>query len=218
MYNDPNQPPQQPPYGQPQQPYYGPPQQPPYGQPQPSNDPTYISPPYGQPQQPYPYGQPQYGVPPVPGYVPQPPPKKRRTGLWIFLGILAVLVLACIGGVAVFVYNVTHNPATDVANKYYTAIQNQDYATAYSYLDASNITFDNQSLTQSLYTQAAQTVDTQKGQVTSYSITSSNVNSSNGVNTATFTVSVTRNGSPYDVHLKLQQKGSDWKIVSIDNV
>ena len=210
MYNDPNQPPQQPPYGQPQQPYYGPPQQPPYGQPQ--------QPPYGQPQQPYPYGQPQYGVPPVPGYVPQPPPKKRRTGLWIFLGILAVLVLACIGGVAVLYYIGTHNPATDVANKYYTAIQNQDYATAYSYLDASNITFNNQNLTQGLYTQAAQAVDAQKGKVTSYSITSTNVSSSNGVNTATFTISVTRNGSPYDVHLKLQQEGSNWKIVSIDNI
>src|SRR5215472_8557132 len=92
MYNDPNQPPQQPPYGQPpygqpQPPYYGQPQQPPYGPPQQS--------PYGPPQQPY--GQPQYGVPPIPGYISQQPPKKRRTGLWIFLGILAVLVLACIG-------------------------------------------------------------------------------------------------------------------------
>jgi len=54
--------------------------------------------------------------------------------------------------------------------------------------------------------------------VTSYSITSTNVNSSSGANTAVFTVSVTRNGSPYDVHLKLQQQGSDWKIVSVDNV
>jgi NTF2-like N-terminal transpeptidase domain len=205
MYNDPNQPPQQPPYGQPQPPYYGPPQQPPYGQP-----------PYGPPQQPY--GQPQYGVPPVPSYVPQQPPKKRRTGLWIFLGILAVLVLACLGVAGALYIGVTHNPATDVANKYYTAIQSQDYATAYSYLDASSITFNNQNLTQSLYTQAAQAVDAQKGKVTSYSITSSNINTSNGVNTATFTVSVTRNGSPYDVHLKLQQEGSNWKIVSIDNI
>ncbi len=213
MYNDPNQPPQQPPYGQPQPPYYGPPQQPPYGPPQ---QPPYGQPPYGQPQQPY--GQPQYGVPPVPGYVPQQPPQKRRTGLWIFLGILVVLVLACIGGALYYVgtYGGTHNPATDVANKYYTAIQNQDYATAYSYLDASSITFNNQNLTQSLYTQAAQAVDAQKGKVTSYSITSSNT--SNGANTASFTVSVTRNGSPYDVHLKLQQEGSAWKIVSVDNV
>jgi len=112
----------------------------------------------------------------------------------------------------------TPNPATDVANKYYTAIQSQDYATAYSYLDASSITFNNQSLTQSLYTQAAQAVDAQKGKVTSYSITSTNLNTSNGVNTASCTISVTRNGSPYDVHLKLQQEGNDWKIVSIDNV
>src|SRR6266567_4869646 len=205
MYNDPNQPSQQPPYGQPQPPYYGPPQQPPYGQP-----------PYGQPQQPY--GQPPYGVPPVPGYVPQQPPKKRRTGLWIFLGILVVLVLACVGVVGALYYVGTHNPATDVANKYYTAIQNRDYATAYSYLDASSITFNNQNLTQSLYIQAAQAVDAQKGKVTSYSITSSNINTSNGANSASFTVSVTRNGSPYDVHLKLQQEGSAWKIVSVDNV
>src|SRR6266700_4156884 len=139
MYNDPNQPSQQPPYGQPQPPYYGPPQQPPYGQPQ---QPPYGQPPYMPPQQPY--GQPLYGVPPVPGYVPQQPPKKRRTGLWIFLGILAVLVLACVGVVGAVYYVGTHNPATDVVNKYYTAIQNQDYATAYSYLNASCITFNNQ--------------------------------------------------------------------------
>ncbi len=161
MYNDPNQPSQQPPYGQPQPPYYGP---------------------------------------------------------RIFLGILVVLVLACIGVVGALYYVGTHNPATDVANKYYTAIQNRDYATAYSYLDASSITFNNQNLTQSLYIQAAQAVDAQKGKVTSYSITSSNINTSNGANSASFTVSVTRNGSPYDVHLKLQQEGSAWKIVSVDNV
>ena len=213
MYNDPNQPPQQPPYGQPQPPYYGPPQQSPYGPPQ---QPPYGQPPYGPPQQPY--GQPQYGVPPVPDYIPQQPPKKRRTGLWIFLGILAVLVLACIGFVVAVFYVGTHNPASDVANKYHTAIQNQDYATAYSYLDVSSITFNNQSLTQSLYTQAAQAVDVQKGKVTSYSITSFYINASSEGNTATFTISVTRNGSPYDVHLKEQLEGSNWKIVSIDNV
>jgi Protein of unknown function (DUF3828) len=208
MYNDPNQPPQQPPYGQPQPPYYGPPQQS-YGPPQ---QPPYGQPPYGPPQQPY--GQPQYGVPPVPGYIPQQPPKKRRTVLWILLGVLLVLVLACVGVFGTIFYFGTHNPATDVVNKYYTAIQNQDYATAYSYIDASNITLNNQSITQDLYTQGAQAVDAQKGKVTSYSIGNFNINSS----TATFTVSVTRNGSPYDVHLKLQQEGSAWKIVSVDNV
>src|SRR6266700_3749623 len=49
------------------------------------NEQTYTP----QPYPPYPPGQPYYP--------PQPPPKKRRTGLWIALGIIAVLVFACIG-------------------------------------------------------------------------------------------------------------------------
>jgi|SRR5260221_164429 len=34
---------------------------------------------------------------PPPYYAPQPPPKKRHTALWITLGIIAVLLFACIG-------------------------------------------------------------------------------------------------------------------------
>jgi len=49
------------------------------------NDPTYTP----QPYPPYPGQQPYYP--------PGPPPKKRRTGLWIALGIIAILVLGCIG-------------------------------------------------------------------------------------------------------------------------
>lgn len=202
MYNDPNQP-QQYPYGQPPPPPYG---QPPYGQPQ--------QPPYGQP----PYGQSPYGVPPVPNAVPPQQPKKGRRALWIVLGVIVALVLACVVGILALVNVVTHNPATDMVNHYYTAIKSQDYATAYNDLDTSGITFNNQSLTQSLYIQAAQVLDTQKGKVTAYSITSTNISTSNGVNTASFTVNVTRNAQPYDVHLQLKQEGNAWKIVSIDNV
>ncbi len=58
-------------------------QQPPYSN---QNDPTYTPQPFTQyPQTPY----------PPPPY--QQPPKKRRTGLWIALGIIAVLLFACIG-------------------------------------------------------------------------------------------------------------------------
>jgi Domain of unknown function (DUF4333) len=67
-------------YGQPgQQPGYGQPAQPQYGQPQ---QPAYGQQPYGQPQ----YGQPQYGQP---GYA---APKKSRTGLFLGLGALVVVV------------------------------------------------------------------------------------------------------------------------------
>ena len=57
---------------------------------------------YTPPQQPsYPQQTPQQGYPPQqpyypPSYVP-PPQKKSRTWLWIVLGVLAVLILGCIG-------------------------------------------------------------------------------------------------------------------------
>lgn len=95
-------------YQQPQQP-----QQPPYGQPQGG-----YQQPYGQ-QQPYGYQQPQQGgyqQPPQPPYPPagyqQPygyqqypyqgaqPPAKKRTWLWVLIGVLLVLMLGfggCVG-------------------------------------------------------------------------------------------------------------------------
>jgi len=57
---------------------------------------------YPPPQQPsYPQQPPPQGYPPQqPYYPPQyipPPQKKSRTWLWIVLGVLAVLILGCIG-------------------------------------------------------------------------------------------------------------------------
>lgn len=206
MNNDPNQP-QRPPYGQPPPPPDGQPQ---YGQPQ--------QPYYGQPTQPY--GQPQYGIPQMPNYVPQQqqqPPKKRRRWPWIVLGIVVILLLVC-GGGGLFLFNFfTHNGATDAANQYYTAVEKQDYNTAFTYLDTSNLTLNGQGLTQSLYIQGAMLIDQTKGKLTAYSITNTSLNSNNGVNTAMLTVSETRNGSPYDVHVQLKQESSGWKITSLDN-
>jgi len=211
MYNDPNQP-QQNPFGQQPPPYgqppYGQPQQQPYGQPQ--------QPQYGQPAQQY--GTPQYGIPPIPTYgPPQQPPKKRRRWPWIVLGIVVVLVLVCGGGGLLLANFLTHNGATDAANQYYTAVEHQDYNTAFTYLDASHLTLNGQGLTQELYVQGAKLFDQAKGKLTAYSISSTSLNSNNGVNTAMLTVSETRNGSAYDVHVQLQQEGGAWKITSLDN-
>jgi hypothetical protein len=183
---------------------------------------------YNNPNQPQqaPYGQspygppPQYPVPPVPA--PAQQPKKGRRWLWIILGIIGVLVLACVGGFFVVINTVLHNPATDVVNHYYTAIASQNYGTAYQYLDPSiKLTTSQgtgQQITQALFTQAGQGLDTAKGKVTSYKITSTLLSTNNGGNFASFTVSVTRNGAPYDIHLMLHQEGSTWKIISFDNV
>jgi len=208
MYNDPNQnqPNQPPPYGQPPQAPYN---QPPYGQPQQE--------PFGQQPTQYmpPPGQPPYGVPP---YAPPQQPKPRRRGriLWIVLGIIVVLVLACVGGAIALV--VTNNGATNAVNQYYMAVEQQDYATAYTYLDTSGIALNGQSLTQALYIQANQAIDIARGKVSSYAITSTSTNSNNGVNTAAITVNVTRNGQSYDVHLQLKQESNGCKIVRTNNI
>jgi hypothetical protein len=200
MFNDPNRPQQQYPYGQ---------QPPPYGQP-----------PYGQPQQqsPQQYGQSQYGIPQIPNYgQPEPPPKRRRRWPWIVLGIIVVLLLVCGGGGFLLFNFASHNGATDAANQYYTAVEHQDYNTAFSYLDASRLQLNGQGLTEQLYVQGALLFDQTKGKLTAYSITGSSINSNNGVNTAMLTVSETRNGSSYDVNVGLMQESSGWKITSLNN-
>src|SRR6266513_481063 len=244
MSYDPNQPPDsgqqpQPPYGQPQPPY-GQPGQPqsPYeqqwGQQPP---PQYGQPPYGQPQQ-HPYQQqwgqqppqdyaptqyvaPAYGAQPVPGYAPPQQPGRSRRGLWIALAIIVgLIVLGCAvcgilfaNGVGFFAKTVA-GPAITV-DQYYTAVKNQDYNTAYSYISPNTTTSTGKTLTQQLYTVAAQGLDTLKGKVTNFSVGS--VSTSNNV--ASVTVSVTRGSdSPYDVHLQLQQVNGSWKIISYDNI
>jgi hypothetical protein len=242
---DPGQQPQQPqpPYGQPGQPQpppYGQPQPPneqQWGQQPP---PQHGQQPYGQPQQP-PYGQqwgqqppqdyaptqyvaPAYGAQPVPGYMPPPQPRRSRRGLWITLSIIAgLLVLGCGGcgilfalgaGPLVNIVGSIVGPAYTV-NQYYTAVKNQNYNTAFSYISTDMTTSTGQTLTQDLYTTAAQLLDTAKGKVTNYSV--GNISSSNNVTSVT--VTVTRaNAPPYDVHLQLQQVNGSWKITSYDNI
>ena len=244
MSYDPNQPQQpdsgqQPPYGQPQPPYGQPgqPQQPPYEQ-QWGQQPQ--QPPYGQPGQPQqpPYEQqwgqqppqdytptqyvaPAYGAQPAPGYMPPQQPKRSRRGLWIALGIIGgLIVLSCAVcgiffalGIGFSAKNVA-GPAITV-NQYYSAVEKQDYNTAFSYI-GTNLTVSNgQVLTQQIYTVAAQGLDTLKGKVTNYSVGS--ISTTNNV--ASVTVSVTRGTSaPYDVHLQLQQVNGAWKITSYDNI
>src|SRR5579859_1489014 len=167
----------------------------------------------GQPQAQPPYGQVPTGA---------PPPRKRRRWLWIILGIVVVLVLACVGGALALVLVVNNSPAKAAAQHYYDAIKTQDYNTAYTYIDPTmtiTVGGQQQQISAQTFTQAAQGYDTDKGKVSTYSITNVSLNSStNTGNTAAVTVNVTRNGSAYDVHLQLQQQGNDWKIVSFDSL
>jgi hypothetical protein len=152
--------------------------------------------------------------------MPPQQPQKSRRGLWIALAIIAgVIVLGCavcgiffVAGIGFFAKSVAL-PAITV-NQYYSAVEKQDYNTAFSYI-STNLTTNGQNLTQELYTTTAQTLDAAKGKVTNFSV--GNVSTTNNV--ASVTVSVTRgNAAPYDVHLQLQQVNGSWKITSFDNL
>ena len=111
------------------------------------------------------------------------------------------------------------HPSSFTVDHYYTAIARQEYDTAYKYLDASKATLGGQPLTQSLFLQTCQALDAQKGPVSSYSFSTP---SGNPLAPETFTVTVTRNGQPYTVHLEvalqLHHGNIDWVIVSIANI
>ena len=216
MSNETNPPtPQQPPWEQPGGQY---PQQPPFGQPfqQPQYGQPFQQPQYGQPQQP-PFGQPPYGQPPI--YTQPQPQKRNLRWLWITLGVVGgILVLGCAacgiaGAFGVNFVAQAVGPAV-VAGKYYAAVSQQDYATAYSYLDTSSISVQGQSVTQQAYAQAAQVIDTAQGKVTKANATSYNITN----DTATVTMNVTRSSGAYEVHLLLKKIGNDWKIVSVDKL
>ncbi len=227
MSYDPNQPfgqgqPPRPdqPFGQPPTQYTPPPGygQQPYGQPPPG----YGQQPYG--QLPPGYGQEQYrGAPPMPGpgYAPQQTPRKSSLRwLWITLAIIGgIIVLGCAGcaiasaaGIGFFAKTVL-GPTT-TANAYYQAIKNQDYAKAYTYIDTSKASGQLQQETGQAFSALGQLDDRTQGPVTSFSQQGVSVNN----DTATVTMSVTRNGSPYTVHLQMKQEGNDWKIVGFDNI
>jgi ABC-type transporter MlaC component len=125
----------------------------------------------------------------------------------------AVCGIFFVAGIGFFAKTVA-GPAITV-NQYYSAVEKQDYNTAFSYISTNLTASNGQTLTQQIYTVAAQGLDTVKGKVTNYS--DGSISTSNNV--ASVTVSVTRgSAAPYDVHLQLQQVNGAWKITSYDNI
>ncbi|MEV4557336.1 hypothetical protein AB0K51_10095 [Kitasatospora sp. NPDC049285] len=119
-------PPQQPPGQQqwgapPQQPYGQPPQQPGYGTPPPAGQPPYGQQPqpgYGYPQQQPPAQQPWGGAPQQPGYGYQPP-APAKSGKGPLIAIVAVVVLAVLGGVGYYALSDgSSGPGSGTGGKY----------------------------------------------------------------------------------------------------
>jgi hypothetical protein len=166
------------------------------------------------------YGFPFAPVPPV-----KPPVKKSYKWLWISISILVVLLLAACG-VCGWAFSQFFTPIVqsesdviNVANSYYAALQNKDYAGAYQYLMPQRSI---QGITQTTFTQRAQDADNQYGTVRSYTQGAINIvtDSNTGLSFSRFTVvmNIARAKQSYSVLLTLQKSGNTWKIVDFDRV
>jgi len=128
---------------------------------------------------------------------------------------LGILALVCIVGAALLAFGVgiavnTYGGPTIASDQYYTAIKNQDYATAYSFLGSHLKTV----YSQQAFTQLAQQQDAVAGKVTHYAY----ANTPTG-DPATVNLTVTRaNGTTYTMHLQMQQEAGAWKVTAFDRM
>ena len=149
-------------------------------EPQAGRDPAPSGPPPPQ------YGPPQYGPPPQYGYAPYGPPGyhqplpqrgSNKTLFWI-LGTVGVLVLGgC--GVGIFYAARTVTENADVVNAYLKDVKAQRYAAAYDRICPSSRT------SESAYTAQQRRMVADGRALTSYDITSSSTDNTNGFTTRT---------------------------------
>lgn len=196
-------------------------------------------PPYGQPAAPsqpvYPYGQPiapsqplsGFGQPGMPSqmptmagqfsqplmYAPGPAaPKKSRTGLWIGLAIV-VVILAGLGGGGLWAFSSYAAPAA-AAVQFCDALKGQNYDTAYSLLSPTL----RQQYTKDQFSLGTKTLDTVEGNVTACKQAASGAYSySLGASTATVNAVISR-GKQGELSgaLHLKNDGGAWKVDAID--
>ena len=204
------------------------------------NPPTQPAPPY-----PYPYPYPQPGPQPYPPYQPYPgqfapppmPPKRSNRTLWIVLGSVGgALLLICgvctfaafaLGGQIGKQFGPALGASVTLVN-FCTAMQDQDYATAYAQFS----TGLQARVTEDEFTTNATKLDADHGKVTDCS-TSSNVSSS-GDSTGptisddrvTLNVGITRSGgatngettSATSGSFTFTKEGSNFKIDAIEAI
>ena len=99
------------------------------------------------------------------------------------------------------------------STSFYQALEAQNYALAYSYLDANATIANGQKLTQQTFTQLAQSRDNQFGPVTGFDLL---LNSSD--HTQVIMTIARKSGFRYHAHLWVKQKGNDWKILTLDRI
>ncbi len=147
-----------------------------------------------------------------------PPIRTSRGQTWVIVTIIGVSVLLLMGAGIWALANIYGGVsqqgvgANQVAQDFYQHMLQQDYNGAYADLQMNG-------LTASAFTQDAQSVDARYGQVASFTIDTTSLNSANSASTATHwqvTVNVTRQQTAYSVQISLDNINGSWKITSID--
>jgi hypothetical protein len=132
--------------------------------------------------------------------------------VWIILGILALVFII---GSGLLIWRIgsalnTFGGPTIVSDQYYTAIKDQDYARAYTFLGSGV----KAGLSQEAFTQQAQQQDANYGSISKYSYDNVPLGEPADV---TLTV-IRANETSYTVHLEMRQEGGVWKITSFDRI
>lgn len=196
------------------------------------------------PQQPLapPPGYPRYqqgqGVPTYPGMQPGQPPllagtppqnqKPKRSGWFWALWIVFTLVILLSCGLCTWSFTAYYTTVAsqvqgegngiNVVNQYYDALQNRDYAQAYSYLSLQGT---NAGTTQSQFIQAAQQADEQNGHILRYTPQSNIQIKSTGTLgnfQVTVNIDIVRQKKSYTTHLTLGLVNKHWKILTYDQI
>ena len=165
--------------------------------------------------------QPSY----TPGHYPHPgmmsPSGTSRGQTWVIVAIIGASVLLLLGAgswALANIYGAVSQQgvgANQVAQDFYQHVLQQDYSGAYADLQING-------LTASVFTQDAQSDDARYGQVASFNIDTTSLNSANSASAATnathwqMTVHVTRQQTTYSVQVAVDNINGSWKITSID--
>jgi hypothetical protein len=126
----------------------------------------------------------------------------------IFVGVGLILILVRLF-LLLFPMDIS---SARVVDRYYTAMENQDYTTAFQYLNQNMKTREGQPITLGWFIERAQAYDTASGRVTNYTLRRFRLNPTD----RDFVLKVTRGGKSYLNHLRLRKEDNMWKIYSFD--
>jgi hypothetical protein len=157
----------------------------------------------------------------------QAPPTRHRVfwtvitivgGLVILVPIALYLLLVVAFGFAG--HRPTVGEAWTAAQSYYKAVQQRDYATAYTYVaPAATMALDGQARvidSANALASIAQAADQKYGTITAYTPTDGNFEQGKVI--VDMTMRVTRSAEAYDVHIQIGLANGKWTILRTDNM